>query len=147
MQDLSRVTGDPIVIRDFRGKDYTVKGFTFDDIGLLQGEMLRRKRKQVVDTAMEFRSLLPADEAKEHIQQAIRDASQIQYISDEEVNAFVMTTEGIKLFVWILLNRQYPGEFSESTMLELFASNKLGQEQIEHLLNTLNPKNEIGPTP
>jgi len=134
MQDLSRVTGDEVVIRGWNGKDFTVSGVAFGDFGLLQGEILRRKRRSIIEAASAARDYLPPADAKAIMQQALDTTAMVQFVSDEELEQFVRTSAGVQTFLWILLNRQFPGEFKESDVGQMFFNGQLNEQSAATLL-------------
>jgi len=150
MQDLSRVTGNPVII-NFKDTQYRVSGFTFGDVGLLQAEFLKQKRASIMEAAVSLRDVLPAEEAQSMLNRAMTEAATIQYVTEDEFAKLFKSVNGMTLAVWTVLNRQHPGVFTKNDILSLFAAGELNKEKLNDLFAYFNAdkqlaKNEIGPT-
>lgn len=142
MQDVSRVTGNPVIIKSkVKGREFILRGLTFDDLGVLQSEMLREKRKRKVETATEMVKQLgdafPLAERMQILSDARREADEIAFVSDAEFSSFLNTMDGGIALLWTLFERQHPGAITKSELMQMVASGELGDESLHGLVNTL----------
>lgn len=143
MQDLSQVTGAPVILR-VRDEDVLVKPFTLEDIGVIQQEIMRQKRVNVVSAARDAGKLLPKDEANELLDRALQKAAQINSVTVEEFNSFIASDVGVVTFFWLLLDRQYPGRFTREDMLLTIARDSQFSDKVTNLMNGLQDLLQLG---
>lgn len=142
MQDVSRVTGNPVVIKSkVKNQDFILRGLTFDDLAVIQSELLREKRKRKVETATEMVKQLgdsfPLEERVKLLNQARKEADETAFISDAEFNGYMQTMDGAILLLWTLFQRQYPGIVSKSDIMQMMANGELGEEAVKGLMEMM----------
>jgi hypothetical protein len=133
MQDLSKPTGSQISVR-IGGREVLLSGFSFEDIGLLQNEIRREKRRAKLETAKLAGEYMPPEHADEQMQRAITACESIS-VSEADIEGCLQTTAGIVTFFWVLLERQYPRQFNRGDVLQALASQAVSKEQIGELLD------------
>ncbi len=146
MQNVSRVTGGPIQVR-IKDRDILLKEMTFENLGAIQEEMLKQKRRRLVQSAVAAKEVLPPAEGKELLDRAIQEASNILSVTDEDATKYLSTQEGVCFFLWVVIDSQYPNLVSRSEVLELLMNETFGEQQIGQLTDRVfgnNGGNEIG---
>jgi hypothetical protein len=143
MQDLHRATGSRVIVK-VKDQDVSLSGFTFEDIGTLQGEILRRKRRAKLEVAALSREFLPPEQWAVTWKAAQEEAAKIGFIDEEELDNFLQHSEGIVTFFWILLERQYPGQFTRADVLKTLAEQKVTGEGVSTLLEAFTTLRQQG---
>lgn len=134
MQDLSQVAGQ--VIANIDGHDVMLSGYTFEDLGTLQGEVLRDKRRSKLQVALELKSLLPGEEGEREFDKACAAAEKLT-LADKDVEAYLQTTTGVSTLLWILVERQHPRQFTRAQILKSIVADQLPEEKILELMESL----------
>jgi len=134
MEDLSRVTGGGISVH-WKGEDFILDGFGFDDWGLLQAELIRRKRKQKLQTIADMRDSLPLDIWNEQFDKARKEAESLNEIPGDEINEFLNSELGIAFVLWVLFERRYPGRFSKHAALDMITAKAVTEESMADLMS------------
>jgi hypothetical protein len=137
VQDVSRVTGDPVLLT-IDGKDYLLRGMTFEDLGVVQGQLVKEKRQRIIDAAADMVKALgdsvPWPDRRAILDDARKEASRVGFISDDELWGYLQTNDGAVLMLWTCFERQHPGAFTRAGLMKLMASGKLSKQDIERLL-------------
>lgn len=131
MQDVSRITGNPIVIDSkVKGRTFILRGMTFEDVGAVQAEMLKRKRAAKTETATSMVKQLgndyPLEERRRILDNARNEVDQIAFVSDEEFDVFLGTLDGGLFMLWAMMERQYPGACSRQDIAEMVGAGEFG---------------------
>jgi hypothetical protein len=108
MQDMSRITGDPVILKPKSkgGREFIVRGACFEDVGLLQAEILKKKRKAKADAAGLMLEYLTPHERQVTLEKVRKEIAEIAYVSMKETMEFVLSEEGTITFLWCLLENQ-----------------------------------------
>lgn len=146
MQDLTSVTGSQVIVR-IKGKECRLSGFTLEDWGLFQGEILRRKRDRVIEATAVAAKHLPPDRADAMLERAAEKAAKITTITGEEFDEFFRSDVGVLTFFWILIDRQYPQQFSRADIAETIAEDAEFAKKSETLLDSLLKLSQRGNLP
>ena len=136
MEDVSRVTGNNTVF-SWKDKEYVLSGFTFEDWGVLQDWLVRDKRRKHCQVVIDLRHDLPPDVWEQQFTQAKKEATEIGEIGAEEIQKFLASNEGVSLFLWVILERRYPGVFKRTEMLEVLATGAITAEKLAVLLQSM----------
>lgn len=148
MQDVSRVTGSPVIIKA-KGKEYALSGMTFGDLGIIQAEALRAKRARKIEVAAEVAKYFPPADFKAHMKEAGEEAEKIGLLSDQDFDDYTQSVNGAATFFWVLFERQYPREFTREDVLGIVAGGQIGSVEVLSLVAELtgaaSAKNLTGP--
>lgn len=136
MEDVSRVTGDPVTVQ-WKGKDYILGGFSFEDWGLLQNELLRERRKLKMQVVTDLRDSLPTDIWREMLDKARQEAENIGEVSDAEVGKFLGDEEGLAFVLWVLFERRYPGAVRRLETIDMLVQGAINEDQLTNLLTAI----------
>lgn len=153
-EGLARATGAPVPFK-WRGKDgkereYVLDRFTIGDWGFLEECLLSRKRRAIVKQAKDLQSVLDDAEYRALLKEKIAEASAVHEVSNEEMadllsggkaaagestaaekaGASLDEIRGIVFLMATLLNRRYPDEFTEESVLELLASDSFSKDHM-----------------
>lgn len=146
MQNVSRVTGGNINIK-IKGRDVILKEMSIDNLGSVQEEILKQKKRRHIESAVLAKELLPPEEGKEVLKEAMREASEFFNVTEKEVSTFLNTQEGVCFFIWVIIESQYPGMVTKSEVGEMIVNNDLNVDHITTLTDRLfgnNGGNETG---
>lgn len=139
MQDLSVVGKFIAVIAD---QEVTLEGYSFEDLGTLQAEVVRDRRRARLQTALELRDLM-GGEAGEREFEKIRAAAEKIVLTEQDFEAFLQTPGGVSTLLWILVERQYPQKFTRKQILKSLTDGQLTQEKVLELMETLKSLQQI----
>lgn len=147
MEGLNRAAGAAVPF-EWQGKKYVLERFTIGDWAYLEEAFLKRKRRLIVKQATDLKGVLEAAEYKELLDAKIKEAAGVHEVSNEEVAAFVSgggsagadgkpaatgglsDVRGMAFFMATILDRRYPGQFTEEAILELIAGGGLTEEHL-----------------
>lgn len=142
MQDVSGVTGNFRMLK-IAGEEVRVSGVTFEDIGLLQSEIVRQKRKAKVEAVALLKEHLSHEDYLAEMRAAVKEAESLS-VSETLVHDFLSgedgkgNVEGVILMLWSLVNRQHPGKFTRNQIFAALASGTIGDEVLDWLFNSIN---------
>lgn len=142
MEGLNRAVGAAVPF-EWKGRQYALERFSIGDWAYLEECLLRRKRQAVVKQATDLKDVLDADSYRELLKEKIQQANAITEVSNDEVASLLAMdgggdggedagratrdARGMAFFLSCILNRKYPGEFTEADILDLVASGTLGE--------------------
>lgn len=136
MQDLSEVTGSKTLVK-IAGREYLLEGFTFEDIGALQGECLKQKRKAILETALAMRDIgLSASEYEAEWSRARDQASQVQ-LTGEDFDKYMRSSGGVAAIFFVLIERQYPGKVTRDEIRKALESKEMTEDMATELFLSL----------
>jgi hypothetical protein len=137
MQDVSRVTGNPVII-SFGGRDYIIRSMTFEDFGVIQKMLVDEKRRAIISTAAamvkELGDSFPFEERKKMLDDARKEAGRVGFITNEELYNYVQSNEGSVKLLWACFERQYPQTFTQTDIFHFLATQVLTEEKIAALM-------------
>lgn len=95
---------------------------TLEDYGFINNEVKLRKRKAHVDLVAQMYSyvsegVMPIEEWRRLMNDARAEANQITSVTDEEMDEWVQTVEGMPYLFWLMINRKNPGLYTYETLL------------------------------
>ncbi len=102
------------------GKTYFISPLDLDDLGALENELLK-KRKNPIRMVAECRDVLDDETYEMLMKQAYSDARKENRVSQEEIDAFLLTTEGMILATYKCVFHKHPGlefEFFKNELLK-----------------------------
>lgn len=138
MQDVSRVTGEPVLIESkVMGRTFVLKGMTFEDLGVVQKKFLRDKKLRHLEAAQLRAELEPPEARKAIMDQAQAEAAQMAYLSDEEFDQTIRTVFGSTELLWVLFQRQYPGVVSRDDIIRMASAGDLPETALASLASEL----------
>ncbi len=141
MQDISDPTGSQTIAK-IAGQEVLLGGFTFEDIGTIQGELLKAKRKAILQTALVARDILPPDEAAKEWEAARDKASRVE-ITGDDFDKYMKAADGVATMLWILCERQHPGRFTRAEILKSLNAGELTDDKALELLQTLEALQQV----
>lgn len=140
-EGLNRAVGAAVPFT-WKGRQYALERFGFSDIGWLEEYMLKRKRQQIVKQATDLKDVLTPEEYRDLRDAKVREANAVTEVSNEEIGQLLSMGEvgdgagglreirGIAFFLSSILNRRYPGEFTEADILDLVAEGQISEENL-----------------
>lgn len=151
MEGLNRAAGAPVPF-EWNGKKYVLDRFTLGDWAYLEECFLKRKRRLIVKQATDLKGILDAAEYRELLAEKIKEAATITEVSNEEMSAFMAgglvggdnspakdsadlnDIRGMVFFMVAILDRRYPGEFTEADMINMLANGDLGEQHMTEFM-------------
>ena len=151
--DVSRVVGR-VMVR-WKNRDYVLDNFGLDDWSAVQSRLVRDKRARII-TAVEDAAATIIEsagddetavrEAKQRAERLRRDALQetgnVAGLTSDEYITILNQDEGVVLFLWVMFERRYPGQFTRAdvkSMLRPDASGQsvLGAESVQEIVSAV----------
>jgi hypothetical protein len=135
MQDLARVTGDPLTVTI--GNDtFILKALQIGRLGIIQNEILQCKRRAVLGLAeIECESVFDPARQQQIRAAARNEARAIAYSKQDDLMEFISSPEGVSFCIWLLFEQEYPGRLQRAEVLTSLLP-KLG-EQITQVMSLL----------
>lgn len=146
MEGLNRAAGAPVPF-EWQGKKYVLDRFTIGDWAYLEEVFLKRKRRAIVKQATDLKGVLDDGEYREMLAAKIKEAGAITEVSNEEIAEFISgggggsggptngptgmgDVRGMVFFMATILDKRYPGEFTEGSILELISSGAMTEQHL-----------------
>jgi len=151
MDGLARPSGAKMTF-EMDGKTYILGPFTLSDFGTLENHVLRLKRKARLQMILDIRESMPDDLWQEEWEKAKADAARVTKVPEQEVVNFLDNKSGIAFTLFMMFEKNYPGEFTLRELEEKMMA--MSDEAIEQLKmdrdQAINvdeaSKNSTGPT-
>jgi hypothetical protein len=139
MQDISRVTGDGVIVEsNVKGRTFVLSGMTFEDLGAVQKRFLRDKRERLLEAAKIRADLEDTPEARQEVMdKAQAAATQIAYLSDEEFNSIVKSPFGATELLWVLFQRQFPNQVTRTEIIRMANAGEFPADSMTQLISEL----------
>jgi hypothetical protein len=128
-ESLGRITSAGVPI-EWKGREYILGKFSFRDRGLIENTLIREKRRRKMQVVLDMKEMLPPDEYREQFDNARREAELIGSVSESDVEKYLMTNEGLAMFLWILFEDRYPGEVTRVDIEEMFAKGAITEHTV-----------------
>lgn len=139
MQDLSVVGHTIAVIAD---QEVKLEGYAFEDLGTLQGEVVRDRRRAKLQTGLELREILGGEAGEKEFDKVRAEAEKI-VLTEKDLEDYLQTPNGVSTLLWILVERQYPQRFTRKQILKSLTDGQLTEEKVLELVETLRKLQQI----
>lgn len=139
MQDLSVVGHTIAVIAD---QEVKLEGYAFEDLGTLQGEVVRDRRRAKLQTGLELREILGGEAGEKEFDKVRAEAEKI-VLTEKDLEDYLQTPNGVSTLLWILVERQYPQRFTRKQILKSLTDGQLTEEKVLELMETLKKLQQI----
>lgn len=142
MQDLSDVTGSQTIVK-IAGQEVLLGGYTFEDIGAIQGAFLKSLRQGKYEAVLAMKGVIPDEQYAEEWTRAREECARLVVTKDDFAN-WMITNYGFSTTLWILAERQYPGKFTRQQILTSFTEGEISEEKSLELLQTIEALQQRG---
>lgn len=129
----------------WEGKEYVLGNFGFRDRGLIENVLIKERRRRKMQVVIELRDVLPEEEYERRFEQARKEAENIGSLSEEEVEQYLLTNEGVVLMLWVLFEDRYPGELSRDDIHNMLAKGTIGEDELTAIVMHLKDALGLGP--
>lgn len=113
----------------WNGKTYLLPQLTAKDAGTIEAHVVLRKRDRILENAAMERKYYPEDVWQKLRKEAKREADAVVSATEKEVAEFMSGVNGTVFIFHLLFEKDYPGEFQPSDILEILGS--LSEEEKE----------------
>lgn len=143
-ENIGRLTSAGVPI-NWGGREYILGKFGFRDRGLIENALVREKRRRKMQIVVDMRDILPADEYRAEFDKARQEAELIGSVSEQEVESYLSSSEGIVMFLWVLFEDRYPGTFQRQDIAEMFATGAITELDLTEILMLIKDALGVGP--
>lgn len=149
-ENLSRIAGSSVRIEMF-GRSLKLPAATMKDFGEVENEMLRANMDRAIEVADRIRQR-GGPRAKQKADEVMRQANLIHSYSIDKIMNFIgETTKGHAALFWVLLEKNYPGEFTpqeiEVELLEYLRTDPRKYQQLAAALMQISNLDDRGNSP
>lgn len=135
--------------KDRKGNDIDLRldNFGFDDWSAIQSKLIREKRAAIVMAGRDAAELIveaassgsvadqmkAAREAETIRSQSLRESGNVNDLSGADVQAMLSTDKGVATFLWVLVERRYPRQFTIDDTVKMIRFNAVNAEFVYYL--------------
>lgn len=133
--------------RQGRAIELRLDNFGFDDWSAVQSKLIREKRAAIVlagrDAAATIVEAASGGSASDKIEatqeaeklrsQTMREAGNVTDLSMADVQAMLSTDKGIALFLWTIIERRYPSQYTIADVMQMIRKEAIGGEFLFHV--------------
>ena len=133
--------------RDGKKLDLRLDNFGFDDWSAVQSKLIREKRAAIVMAGRDAAEMIveaasggsvadqmkAAREAETIRSQSLRESGNVNDLSGADVQAMLSTDKGVATFLWVIVDRRYPKQFTIDDTVKMIRSNAVDAEFMFHL--------------
>jgi len=143
-EGIGRLTSAGVPV-SWDGQEYILGKFSFRDRGLIENALIQERRRRKMQVVIELRDMLPPDEYDRRFEQARKEAESIGSLSEEEVEQYLLTNNGITMMLWALFEDRYPNKFSRDDIAQMLAKGAIGEEELVAIVMHLKDALGLGP--
>lgn len=133
--DVSRLVGVSTV--KFRGQDYLLDNFGFDDWSAVQSQFVRDKRARMIQAAIDAGQEFPPHEAQRLRQEAIEAAGNVAGLTREEYQQTLNQPAGMARFFWVMFERRYAGKLKVADIEQMIRENLIDEQKAVEIMNAI----------
>lgn len=142
--DLGRAAGSGVPIR-FGDEDLVLPAITMEIIGEVRQYLLslRKSPQQVFrEFVVELGDLLTPEDKEKMLADSLKAARELNFVRDEELQAYLNSTEGLAMVFWLAFERRYPGKFTRDDVAKIMMS--LGPADVARMFELMDQASGMG---